>query len=83
METSQRLTDTFRERLGLFSFFHLGSDARIAIAESSEGLKVSVAHSRVIPFEFALSWPEIEQLLAEPSRFEALMLDYLTRYRQS
>jgi hypothetical protein len=83
MATSQRLTDTFRERLGLFSFFHLGSDAKIDIAESSEGLKVSVEHSRVVPFEFRLSWAEIEQLLAEPSRFESFMLDCLTRHRRS
>jgi hypothetical protein len=83
MATSQHLTGAFRERLMLFSFFHLGSDARIDIAEGVEGLRVSVAHSRVTPFEFRLSWPEVEQLLADPSRFEAFWLDYLTRYRRS
>ena len=83
MATFQRLTEAFRERLSLFSFFHLGSDARIDIAEDAEGLKVSVAHSRVAPFKFKLSWPEVEQLLATPSRFEEFWLDHLTRYRQS
>ncbi len=83
MAIPQRLTDTFRERLSLITFFHLGSDARVGIAEGADGLTVSVAHSRVVPFEFALTWPEIEQLLADPSRFEGFMLDYLTRYRQS
>jgi len=83
MATPQRLTDTFCERLSLFTFFHLGSDARIGIAESQEGLIVTVAHSRVVPFEFRLSWPEIEQMLADPARFEGYMLDHLTRHRQS
>jgi len=83
METSQRLTETFRERLELFSFFHLGSDARIDIQGGTEGLKIFVAHSRVSPFEFTLSWPEVEDLLGDPSRFEGLMLDCLTRYRRS
>ncbi|MFB3904486.1 MAG: hypothetical protein ACE15E_13630 [Acidobacteriota bacterium] len=83
METSQQLTTAFRERLVLFSFFHLGSDARIDITEGPESLKVSMAHSRVVPFDFSLSWPETEQLLADPSRFEAFMLDLLTRYRRS
>ncbi len=83
MKTFQQLTDTLRERLSLFSFFHLGSDAKIGIAETSEGLKISVAHSRVHPFEIAFTWPEVQKLLAEPSRFETLLLDYLTRYRRS
>jgi len=83
METLQRLKESFRERLSLFSFFHLGSDAEIDIAEGSEGLKISISHSRVVPFEFGVSWPEIEQLVTSPSRFEAFMLDYLTRHRRS
>ena len=75
--------EAFRERLSLFTFFHLGSDAKISIAEGAEGLTVSVAHSRVAPFEFDLSWPEIEELVGDPSRFEGFLLDHLTRYRRS
>jgi len=83
MEKRQSFTETFRERLGLFTFFHLGSDAEVRMTESETALVVSVAHSRVVPFEFTLSWNEVGELLADPNRFEAFMLDYLTRHRRS
>ncbi|HXK61955.1 MAG TPA: hypothetical protein PLP42_18880 [Acidobacteriota bacterium] len=53
------------------------------MTESETALVVSVAHSRVVPFEFTLSWNEVGELLADPNRFEAFMLDYLTRHRRS
>ncbi|RPI24772.1 MAG: hypothetical protein EHM61_16150 [Acidobacteria bacterium] len=83
MTTYQRLTASLRQSLELFAFFHLGSDARIDVNESESGVEISVAHSRVVPFDLSLCWAEVEDLVADPARFEALMLDQLTRYRRS
>jgi len=83
MESHLQLVRELRERLELFSFFHLGSDAEIRYQEDEGGLKVSISHRRVTPFEFTVPWAELEALAGAPDRFEALMLDYLTRYRRS
>ena len=83
MSESQRLIQELRERLGLFSFFHLGSDAEIRLQEGPQGLRISISHRRVTPFEFTIPWAQIQTLAGDPDRFEAFMLDYLTRYRRS
>ena len=83
MTTFQPFADEFRQRLEMFSFFHLGSDATISLREDAEGLSVAIAHRRVTPFEFTIPWPQVQALATDADRFESFMLDYLTRYRRS
>ncbi len=79
----QLLTENFFEKLRLFSFFHLGSDAEISLVDEPEGITVSIAHRRVSPFRFSLSWEELRELLELPSAFEDFMLGELMRHRVS
>ena len=84
METKQELLVAgFREILDLFSFFHLGSDAIISINQEADGIHVRISHRRVSPLEFALSWEEIREMMADRTRFEDFMLGWLTRNRVS
>ena len=83
MANNQRFIEQFRERLGLFCFFHLGSDAEINVREDTEGLKVTISHKRVTPFEFIVPWAQVQSIAGDSDRFEALMLGHLTRYRRS
>jgi len=79
----QLLAQDFFQRLHLFSFFHLGSDAEISLADEPEGISVAIAHRRVSPFRFSLRWEELRALLDSPSGFEDFMLSELMRHRVS
>jgi len=75
--------EDFFQRLRLFAFFHLGSDARISLADQPEGIRVTIAHRRVTPFDFFLTWEELRALLDSPSECEDFLLAQLMRHRAS
>ena len=64
-----------------FVFFHLGTDAKIDLREDNQGLGFRIQHERVQPFDFELSWMQIEQMTTDPELLEDYLLDYLARYR--
>jgi hypothetical protein len=72
-----------KKRLELFLFFHLGSDAEVAVREQTEGLTVAISHRRVRPFVFSLSCDQLRHFSSDQAAFEDFMLDWLTRYRRS
>ncbi len=69
------------ERVGDFVFFHLGADAKIDSREDNQGLSFRIQHERVQPFDFELSWMQIEQMTTDPELLEGYLLEYLARYR--
>jgi hypothetical protein len=79
LETLER----FQKKLRAIVFFHLGSDAVVVIAELPEGIRVSLEHPRVRPFQMQLTAEQIEKLVADPSLFEQAFLEQLTRHRRS
>jgi hypothetical protein len=78
----QELEREFREKLDLFCFFHLGADARVDVVEQQDQLRISVEHHRVEPFQFAVSFARLQQLLKEPDHLERFMLDEITPHRR-
>ena len=71
-----------RERLDLFIFFHLGSDAEVAIQETEVALRVSLSHPRVHPFSFEIQSSSLQGYQQEPLLFEDFLLDQLTQHRR-
>ncbi len=69
------------ERVGDFVFFHLGADAKIDSREEDESLRVQIRHERVKPFDFELTWVQVEQMATDPELLEDYLLEYLARYR--
>ncbi|MFQ5740731.1 MAG: hypothetical protein ACE5JX_17140 [Acidobacteriota bacterium] len=72
-----------REKLDMFVFFHLGSDASVEVREEKEALVVALRHHRVEPFDIRIRRSELGTLVGDPARFENMMLDYLTAHRRS
>lgn len=74
--------EQFREALESFSFFHLGSDARLRFHERESSLSVSIEHDRVHPFTFQLSREELDEFVGDFERLEGFLLEQLTRNRR-
>ena len=79
---SRELLAEFQDRLDSFVFFHLGSDAEVAVQQLPSGLRVAIRHSRVHPFEFSLDSDQLEALTQDSDAFEEYMLSELTRHRR-
>ena len=69
------------ERMGDFVFFHLGVDAKVESREEDPGLHFRIQHERVQPFDFELTWVQVEQMTTDPELLEDYLLEYLARYR--
>ncbi len=69
------------EGVGDFAFFHLGTDAKIESREEPQGLGFRIRHDRVQPFDFELTWVQVEQMGTDPELLEDYLLEYLARYR--
>ncbi len=69
------------EKVGDFVFFHLGADAQVESREADLGLRFRIQHERVKPFDFELSWVQVEQMTTDPELLEDYLLDYLASYR--
>lgn len=72
-----------RSEIEAWSFFHLGSDARLAFADTGAGLKVRFEHRRIHPYEVRFSGADTDRLGADPEALEQLLLDELARHRRS
>ncbi|MEE8585335.1 MAG: hypothetical protein V3T83_10835, partial [Acidobacteriota bacterium] len=59
---SRKSLPEFKDRLDSFVFFHLGSDAEVALQELPSGLRVAIQHARVHPFEFTLDTDQLGTL---------------------
>lgn len=77
------LKQNFRQRVDLFVFFHLGSDASVAMREGAEGVRVHIQHRRVEPFDLSLSEDQIQHFLDHPREFEQFMVEHLNLHRRS
>ncbi len=77
-----QLEREFREKLDLFCFFHLGSDAQVEVVQQEDSLRISVAHHRVESFQFAVSCPRLEEFLKAPARLEEFLLDEILSHRR-
>ncbi|HSR67589.1 MAG TPA: hypothetical protein VLU25_06575 [Acidobacteriota bacterium] len=74
---------TFRSRLQSFLLFHLGVDAQLEFQAGQDGgVEVSLSHSRVHDFSFALGPAELARLAASPEETEEFLLDQLTAHRR-
>ncbi len=71
----------FLERVGDFVFFHLGADAKVETREEDAGLRLSIQHERIQPFDFELTWVQVKQMTTDPELLEDYLLEYLARYR--
>ena len=69
------------ERVGDFVFFHLGADAKVESREEDPGLRLSIQHERIQPFDFELTWVQVKQMTTDPELLEDYLLEYLARYR--
>jgi len=72
----------FREQLDLFCFFHLGSDVQVEILHQEKTLQISVAHHRVEPFQFTVSYLRLEELLKDSFQLERFLLDEILSHRR-
>lgn len=79
---SDELRQKLRDRLDLFFFFHLGSDAHLEIEEAPEQVQVRIEHRRVEPFELAIPYERVPSLLSHPRELEQLLLDQLNSHRR-
>ncbi len=73
----------FLNQLRQFVLFHLGSDAKVSISFTAEGLDIEVKHPRVAPMQLQFSSQEISSLAEDRSGFEDRWLTCLTRHRRS
>ena len=71
-----------KEQLDLFCFFHLGSDASLELREEEDRLRITVDHHRVEPFEFTISYGELEILLTTDKGLEDFLLDEIIPHRR-
>ncbi len=83
MKNNPELADLVTEEIGWFVFFLLGSDAKIEVDQQVEGIKVSIAHRRITPMVFELSWNEVSDMLQKKDRLENFLLDLLNEHRRS
>ncbi|HUG43179.1 MAG TPA: hypothetical protein VMN76_02955 [Acidobacteriota bacterium] len=83
MSRVSEMLERFQKNLRAIVFFHLGSDAVIELVEDPEGIRVSLTHPRVRPFQMQLTAKQIEKLVTDPTLFEQAFLEQLTRHRRS
>ncbi len=81
MEKSQ-LKEQFQEKLNLFCFFHLGSDAHLEVVEEENQLRVTLEQHRITPLSFTLPYQRLEEMLADSIELENFMLNEITPYRK-
>ncbi len=81
MEKSQ-LKEQFQEKLNLFCFFHLGSDAQLEVVVEGDQLRVTLEQHRITPLTFTLSYERLEEMLADSAKLENFMLDEITPHRR-
>ena len=81
MEKSQ-LKDQFQEKLNLFCFFHLGSDAQLEVLEEADQLRVRLEQHRINPLTFTLSYQRLEEMLADSAELENFMLNQIIAHRR-
>lgn len=81
MEKSQ-LKEQFQEKLNLFCFFHLGSDAHLELVEEGNQLRVTLEQHRIKPLTFTLSYERLEEMLADSTELENFMLNEITPHRR-
>jgi len=81
LEKSQ-LKDQFQEKLNLFCFFHLGSDARLEVLEEADQLRVRLEQHRITPLTFTLSFRRLEEMLVDSADLENFMLDQIISHRR-
>ena len=77
-----QLTSQFREKLDLFCFFHLGSDARVEVREENEQIRILIRHHRVTPFEFSITYGRLQELKDDSPALERFMLEQITPHRR-
>ncbi len=77
------MVQQFREKLESFVFFHLGSDAKLALQQEPDSLAVHLEHKRIRPLRFTIDSTRLATILAAPDLFEEMMLEYLVAYRRS
>ncbi len=77
------MVQQFRENLESFVFFHLGSDAKLEIRDGAASLRVELEHKRIHDLEFEIDAARLRRLVAEPTLFEEMMLEYLVSHRRS
>jgi hypothetical protein len=76
------LPDELASELDAFVFFHLGSDAEVAVRGQSDGFRLSIRHRRVSPIEVDLDSRKIADFCRRTELFEEFLLDLLTRRRR-
>ena len=81
LEKSQ-LKDQFQEKLNLFCFFHLGSDAQLEVLEEADQLRVRLEQHRITPLTFTLTYQRLEEMLADSAELENFMLDQIISHRR-
>ena len=81
MEKSQ-LKEQFQEKLDLFCFFHLGSDAQLELVEEGNQLRVTMKQHRITPLTFTLSYQRLEEMLTDSTELENFMLAEITPHRR-
>ena len=81
MEKSQ-LKEQFQEKLNLFCFFHLGSDAQLEVVEEENQLRVTLEQHRITPLSFTLPYQQLEEMLADSIELENFMLNEITPHRK-
>ena len=81
LEKSQ-LKEQFQEKLNLFCFFHLGSDAQVEVVEEGNQLRVTLEQHRITPLTFTLLYERLEAMLADSTALENFMLDEVTPHRK-
>lgn len=80
--TENSPADFLVQRLKLLVFFHLGADAELEIVSTSEGLQVSIRHSRVNPFDLDLPCKELQAMADNPKKVEERFLKLLVKNRR-
>ncbi len=75
--------ETCLRELRRFLFFHLGSDAKVTVHPTQQGLEVEVEHQRVRPMHLRFEVEEMVSMSGDRTRFEDHLLAFLTRYRRS
>lgn len=81
MEKPQ-LKEQFQEKLSLFCFFHLGSDAQLEVVEEGDQLRVTLEQHRITPLTFTLSYERLEAMLADSTELENFMLNEIIPHRR-
>lgn len=79
---TERLQKRIRQDLDDFVFFHLGSDAQVAVTEGPAGIEIVVEHPRVHRFTAKVDTQQLRQIAEHPDHLETILLEYLSKNRR-